>query len=148
MHSVSGRADGPRTGRSNIGVLARITDVALAREIEAHVFGGAPSFQIPLGEMLRAATGPKPLVATFGHVGAAVVARAIARFVERFPGLREDPAAVLHGPCIEGVGDYPVGTGDLALAEGVLVAGDACGRFRGIVASMISGRYVGASIAR
>jgi len=43
---------------------------------------------------------------------------------------------------------YPVATDDLVLAPGVLVAGDACGRFRGLVASMASGRYVGSALAR
>ncbi len=147
IHSVSGRADGPRTGRSSIGLLARITDVALARAIEPHVFGAGASFQAPLGELLRAAEDADPrLVASFGPAGAAVVADALGRFVERFPDLRDDRAAVVHGPCIEGVGDYPVSSDDLELAPGVLVAGDVCGRFRGIVASMVSGRYVGRQV--
>ena len=149
IHAVSGRADGPPTGRSNIGLLARITDPALAREIEPHVFAGGPPFQAPLHEVLRAAPALDPrLVATFGETGAGIVARALTRFVERFPALGADQVARLHGPCIEGVGDYPVSTEELELAPGVLVAGDACGRFRGIVASMVSGRYVGAAIAR
>jgi hypothetical protein len=45
------------------------------------------------------------------------------------------------------VGDYPVDDGALQVAPGVWVVGDAVGRFRGIVASMISGRYVAARIS-
>ena len=45
------------------------------------------------------------------------------------------------------LGDYPVDDGDLNIAPGIWMAGDLCGRFRGIVASMISGRYVGCAVA-
>ena len=148
IDSVSGRADGPRTGRSNVGLLARITDVALAREIEPHVFASAASFRAPLTEMVRGASADARMVATFGAAGAAVVGRALERFLERFPELATDSAAIVHAPCIEGVGDYPVSNDHLEAAPGVFVAGDAGGRFRGIVASMISGRYVGSRLAR
>lgn len=47
----------------------------------------------------------------------------------------------VFSPCIEGVGDFPVDGGALEVAPGVRVAGDLTGRFRGIVASMVSGRY-------
>ena len=148
MHAVSGRADGPRSGRSSIGLLARITDEPLAREIEPSLFGASPApFVAPLGRVLGGPAHRDPnMVATFGEAGALVLGSAIERFVGRYPELESDGVAVVHGPCIEGIGDYPVSDEHLELAPGVFVAGDACGRFRGIVASMISGRYVGARI--
>ncbi len=144
VYAVSGRADGPPTGRSSIGLLARVVDHALAAAITPHVLAARP-FRAPLRDLLD--VGPAS-VAAFGRVGAELVADAAWRFVAAAPELERDPDAVVHGPCIEGVGEYPVSTADLALAGGVFVAGDACGRFRGIVASMVSGRYVGASLAR
>lgn len=146
IHSVSGRADGPRSGRSSIGLLARITDQALAREIEPHVFASAPTFAAELSEVLHAPAADARMISTFGPAGAAVVGRALERFIECSPELASDPSASLHAPCIEGVGDYPVSDQHLEVAPHVFVAGDACGRFRGIVASLISGRYVGARI--
>jgi hypothetical protein len=143
IQSVSGRADGPPTGRSSIGVLARITDIALAREIEPHVFGAPRPFVAALSDVLH---GDARLVTTFGEAGAAIVVRALERFCLEFPELRDDTGATIHAPCIEGVGDYPVTDDHLAVAPDIFVAGDACGRFRGIVASMVSGRYVAARI--
>lgn len=45
IHSVSGRADGPRTGRSSVGLLVRIVDASLARQIEPHVFAAPAPFR-------------------------------------------------------------------------------------------------------
>lgn len=57
-----------------------------------------------------------------------------------FPDLADDKEARLIGPVLEGVGWYPRVNGDLRLLDvPAWVAGDACGMFRGIVASMISG---------
>ena len=77
--------------------------------------------------------------------GARALHRALERLLEWHPGLRAEEVTV-HSPCIEGVGDYPRTDEHLAAADGVFIAGDAGGRFRGIVASMISGRYVAARI--
>jgi hypothetical protein len=131
-----------------VGLLARITDVVLAREIEGHVFPSTTPFIAPLGELLHGESLAEDLrmTATFGARGAAVVARVVARFIARFPELARETPATIHAPCIEGVGDYPVTDGHLEAAPAVFVAGDACGRFRGIVASMISGRYIAARI--
>lgn len=48
------------------------------------------------------------------------------------------------GPTFEGVGDYPLLNEDLAIeGENIYVIGDACGLFRGIIPSMMSGLYIG-----
>ncbi|MBL9103809.1 MAG: FAD-dependent monooxygenase [Myxococcales bacterium] len=138
----SGRADGPPSGRSNLGLLVRTTDRALADSVAARLFT-APARSLPLAALDLAALAP-----SFGDAGAAAVLHAVERLAAWSPGLLADRSAVAHTPCIEGVGDYPDDDGALKIAPGVWVAGDACGRFRGIVASMISGRYVAASVAR
>lgn len=122
IRAVSGRADGPPTGRSNVGLLVRTFDEKFARSVERHVFSDG----------------------SFGPEGDAAVQRALEALCAWCPGLREE-APKLHGPCIEGVGDYPLEDGRLCAAPGVWLAGDVCGRFRGIVASMVSGRYAAAA---
>jgi hypothetical protein len=122
--------------------------VAASRVIEPDALGGGAPARAPLADVLQDGSAHPLLDASFGPRGAALVARALARFVERFPVLATaDRDATLHAPCIEGVGDYPVVDGHLEAAPGVFVAGDACGRFRGIVASMVSGRYVGLRVS-
>ena len=148
LHAFSGRADGPKTGRSSVGLLVRTTDEALAREIAPHLFAkGRAPLRTPLGEILNQGESARGLVEIFGSRGAALVSQALRRFLARFPALEGDPSASLYAPCVEGVGDYPLDDGDLKLAPGIWIAGDACGRFRGIVASLVSGRYVGAEIS-
>ena len=54
----------------------------------------------------------------------------------------------LHGPTIEGVGDYPATLPSLRVPGApVHVVGDASGKFRGIVAAMVSGYYAGNAVA-
>lgn len=49
----------------------------------------------------------------------------------------------LLGPTIEGVGEYPVTDENLKISNSnIWIGGDACGKFRGIVAAMISGIYI------
>ena len=138
----SGRADGPPTGRSSVGLLVRTTDEALARAVAPALFAARPS-SVPL-----AAADLSTLRPIFGERGAALVLHAIDRLLELCPDTRHDPRAVIHAPCIEGVGDYPVDDGALQVAPGVWVAGDLCGRFRGIVAGMVSGRYAALRLLR
>ncbi|HEU4406074.1 MAG TPA: FAD-binding protein [Polyangiaceae bacterium] len=137
MGAFSGRADGPKTGRSNVGLLVRTDDPALGRDVEAHVYRATPA-AFDLGEWL--ARGAGLLAPTFGEAGARAIFRAILRLLDVAPGLRAEGARV-YAPCVEGVGDYPLDDGSLGVADGVWVAGDACGRFRGIVAGLVSGRY-------
>lgn len=133
--AYSGRADGPPSGRSNLGLLVRVHDEALARTIAPALFAARPH-SLPL-----AAADAATLAPIFGDAGAAALLRALTRLLDWCPELRTQADATLHAPCIEGVGDYPLDDGALQAAPGVWLAGDLCGRFRGIVAGMVSGRY-------
>jgi hypothetical protein len=144
LRAFSGRADGPRTGRSNLGLVVRTHDPALGAEIERHLQAARPE-RLPLQEWLE--QGPARLAPHFGEAGAAALTRAFARLAGHCPELARAPATV-YAPCVEGVGAYPADDGALQVAPGVWIAGDAGGRFRGIVASMISGRYVADRIIR
>lgn len=137
FHAFSGRADGPPTGRSNVGLTVRGTfGDAIERAATAS------PIQLSLRDWLSDASRLDPI---FGRVGAAALHRALLRLREWAPELAD---ARIHAPVIEGVGDYPISDGTLQIADHVWIAGDACGRFRGIVASMVSGRYVARQLAR
>ena len=130
LHAFSGRADGPPTGRSNVGLVVR---GAFGDAIERAAASEPVRFS--LGAWLA---DPSLLVPTFGIAGASALHRALQRLREWAPELVD---AEVHAPVIEGIGEYPVDDA-LQIAKHVWIAGDACGRFRGIVASMVSGRYV------
>ena len=88
------------------------------------------------------AAGVSQLLPLLGERGAEILWRGMQHLLAWAPSLADDDDDVLvHAPCIEGVGEYPVDDGSLQVAPGVWVVGDAGGAFRGIVASMISGRY-------
>lgn len=139
LAAYSGRADGPPSGRSNVGLVLRSDDRDFATRVLAAVERATPgAFQITPGARTDLVGQLSPYL---GAEGARAMASAIARLVAYEPALL-DEAVTIHAPCLEGVGDYPVDDGALQVAPGVWIAGDVAGRFRGIVASMISGRYV------
>ena len=137
LRAVSGRADGPKTGRSNVGLVVRTADEALGRSVLAALETSRPA-AFALGDWLDG--GDARIASCFGERGAGVLRRAVERLLEWAPELARMHATV-HLPCVEGVGDYPADDGALRVAPSVHVAGDVCGRFRGIVASLVSGRY-------
>ncbi|HEU0033447.1 MAG TPA: FAD-binding protein [Kofleriaceae bacterium] len=137
VRAYSGRADGPTTRKSNVGIVVRSADPAFGHAV-APVYSAAP-VQLALAEWIG--TGPTRLDGVFGPVGARAVWRGLQHFLRWAPELGSARATV-YAPAIEGVGDYPVDDGGLAIAPRVWIAGDAGGRFRGIVASMVSGRYI------
>jgi uncharacterized FAD-dependent dehydrogenase len=136
--AFSGRADGPPSGRSNLGLLVRSTDAAFGREVAAALAVATPE-SLSLSDWQS--RGAARLAPIFGARGAQAVTTARQRLEEFCPALAQLPGRVF-APSIEGVGEYPVCDDFLQAAPGVFIAGDAAGRFRGIVAAMISGRYV------
>lgn len=144
IRAWSGRADGPPTGRSNVGLMVRSFDADAGRALVEHTANAAP-VTVSLADFRS--HGASMLTSVFGPHGASSLVTAWQRLASFCPSLRSE-AGRLFAPALEGVGDYPRDDGDLAIAPGVWVAGDAAGRFRGIVAAMVSGRYVARRIAR
>ena len=137
----SGRADVPPTGRSNVGFnvrFGRLEDAPCVADI-----GRRGPWRGELLSTLRSSAG---LAELFGSAGAEALVEGLARLVQRFPSALErgPEPLVLWGPCLEGVGHYPR-TDEHLQVPGLplFVAGDATGRFRGLIAAMVSGAYVG-----
>src|SRR5262249_8022687 len=144
LTTLSGRSDCDPTGRSNIGFNVRFREPAVALSL-AHLQGRRP-FLLPLSAILE---GTATLQAEMGACAAAALREGLHRLATFFPVLREGAAQLTAaGPALEGVGAYPVTNASLAL-EGwpIYVAGDACGKFRGLVAALVSGAYAGEGAA-
>ena len=140
--SVSGRADGPPTGRSNVGFNLRVTDAGLARALwpDGLPVPGWPGVAAqPLGEMLsRPDDGP--VGRALGPGAARLLGEGLGLLAAAYPTLLRVPCTVI-APAVEGVGLYPELT-DLQLAPyPCWVAGDATGLFRGLTAALVSGWY-------
>jgi uncharacterized FAD-dependent dehydrogenase len=133
--SVSGRADCPPTGRSNVGFNLRIADEALARELwPTGDLGGEPVV-LSLDDFLSGGGG--------GVLGAGsrLLIEGLERLRTAYPSLA---GCRVVAPAVEGVGRYPALSADLRAGPCPLwVAGDATGVFRGLTAALLSGHYAG-----
>lgn len=151
LWTVSGRADCPPTGRSNIGFNTRILDPIVAQNVLDRVIGGVTQpqafFDVGLLNLLQVEEAALAAVdRAFGCEVRSYVTMGLERLAERFPEML-DAETRLIGPTVEGTGWYPALDDDLRhLKLPLWVAGDASGRFRGIVAAMVSGHYVGQKI--
>ena len=149
--SVSGRADGPRTTSSNVGVNIRILDPAIATEVWSQV---APSLGSRETSIVResvstflAVSRPMDAPSRIGRLLGTVMSDALAHGLKvlgrTYPSLRSSDA-IIWAPTIEGVGAYPSINMDLqADALRLWVAGDSSGIFRGLTAAIVSGYYSG-----
>ena len=138
LRAFSGRADGPQSGRSNLGLLARTSDAQLGRAILQAIAQAHPE-TLPFCEWQK--QGASRIAHLFGEAGAQALTAARLQLEDFCPQIAQRDTQI-YAPCLEGIGEYPICDGALQLAPGVWIAGDAGGRFRGIVAAMISGRYV------
>ena len=148
--TASGRADGPPSEVSSVGLLARALDERLAERLAAPLLAAArrePAlFAVSLGAAL---TGDADalLAARLGPAGAAVVLEGVRLLVAERRELLTT-TATLVGPSIEGVGLYPQVDDRLRVGPpGVWAAGDCAGVFRGLVAALVSGVYVAGQIS-
>ncbi|MFG3100095.1 FAD-binding protein [Streptomyces sp. NPDC048182] len=146
--TLSGRADCPPTGRSNVGFNLRVSD---EREAELLWRGAAligegtpPAPWLPLVDLLsgRVPSAEGTLRQRFGERGTALLTDGLSRLAARIgPGRLAD--ASVSGPTLEGVGNYPsTGTGLMLAGYPVWAVGDTAGRFRGITAALVSGFFV------
>lgn len=149
INSTSGRADGPRSGRSNLGINVRVHDRDLALAALPALIEGARMHPVslPLWPLIRNRGGRDVVSKILGTTLANLAIDGLRSFVDQMPHTPSEHA-VVHAPAIEGLGMYPNDDGALRVSENLWVAGDGTGRFRGIVAAMISGRLAAIQIAR
>ncbi len=141
LQSLSGRSDCPPTGLSNLGFNVRFLDPEPGVSLEP--LQGAAPFQLKLSALLQ---DPELLDPLLGPVVAAALYQGILRLAQHLPRLLEAPDLEVMGPCVEGIGRYAISDGNLqAPGLSLSLAGDCCGRFRGLVAALLSGAYVGLS---
>ncbi|GHD40556.1 hypothetical protein GCM10010335_41560 [Streptomyces galbus] len=151
--TLSGRADCPPTGRSNVGFNLRVSnesEAALIWRGAALLSEGAqPAQGVPLADFLTA-RGPSTdgtLRHRLGDRGAALLAEGLGRLTDRLGAQRLENALV-SGPTLEGVGHYPWTRQELMVyGRPVWAVGDTAGRFRGITAALVSGFFAARRIS-
>lgn len=173
MAALSGRSDGPPSGYSNFGLLARFTGDNLHKgrqiwsELQRQLGGDTFAAWQPLGEFLgglskESRLDPQPARRPWfpqqqfrrGDVAARlpselyrILAESLRMIIDRFPDMAA-PEAVCLFPAVEGVGAFPtVDAGLRDHSERIWYCGDVVGRFRGLVPALVSGYYVGTAIA-
>jgi uncharacterized FAD-dependent dehydrogenase len=145
---VSGRADCPPTGRSNVGFNVRVIEDGEGTHVWAGLrqclARGLPPSVEPLGTFLSARRSTS--ADRLGETGSRLVREGVHRLREII-ALSGD--TLVHAPAVEGVGYYPKITQVLRVPDlPIYVAGDLTGRFRGLTAAMISGYFAGLVAAR
>jgi uncharacterized FAD-dependent dehydrogenase len=142
--TVSGRADGPPTGLSNVAVLIRPTEQTLADDpgLLDRVLGAGMPLVSDFAEFMHAGA-RTDLNAFFGSELSTQLRTAVESIYDSVGhGLPKD--ATVHGLAVEGVGKYPSLLRDLRWGRPpVWVVGDASGLFRGLTAAFVSGYFVG-----
>ena len=148
--SVSGRADGPPSGRSNVGFNLRVTDPVLAESLWPNglrqMVGERNPASQPLVEFLER-PGGGGIAGVVGDEVAMLLAKGLRLLCSEHPDLLLNPC-LLTAPAIEGIGYYPELTDTLRHGNLPLwVAGDASGVFRGLTAALVSGYFAASQAA-
>lgn len=145
--SVSGRADQPHTGFSNIGFNVRLTDASVVKsqmpQLLSQLQKQEAIFNGSVTNFLNRNSDEYAIIRQlFGGHLALLLHEGLTRLSTEYPAVTS--SAILVGPTIEGIGHYPAINRELNLAGmPCWVSGDATGVFRGIVAAMVSGYYSG-----
>lgn len=151
--AVSGHSDCPPTGRSNLGFNTRILDEGVAARNMLHLTQTLKDrscyFSVPLQDVL---SGNSSALSIFDRIYGPQLREhmitGLCHLIDRFPSIDHETTNLI-GPTLEGVGWYPATDGSLRMPTApAWVAGDACGRFRGIVAAFISGHYTASMALR
>ncbi len=148
IRTHSGRGDCPSTGRSNVGFLVRTTDPVRIEENWKDVICGVSRGRLSSVSLqhVMADRSISLLRDYFGDFMGEYLYDGMSRLAEEEPSITGEDTTV-HIPCVEGVGWYPTHDSRLqASSDGIWVAGDCTGSFRGIVAALISGRLAGSAI--
>ncbi|PSM16710.1 hypothetical protein [Nitratireductor sp. StC3] len=167
--ALSGRSDGPPSGYSNFGLLARFcgetvdkgrrlwrqyqqalaqSESALWQPLPAFLDGGAAGTPALDGRPWhpRAEFRRGDIAAMLPEELHAILSGSLRLLVDQYPDLYS-PETVCLFPAIEGVGAFPLN--DLNLkgpAENIWFCGDAVGRFRGLIPALVSGGYAAAAV--
>ena len=142
--SVSGRADCPPTGRSNVGFNLRVKNADLAhsfwpRGLTPLTEGRSAGVAMPLDEYLAGNGGE--IAGLLGTGPSRLLAQGLRQLQAAFPALREGPCLVI-APAIEGISFYPsLNDNHQSGPNPLWIAGDGTGIFRGLTAAMVSGYY-------
>ena len=140
--SVSGRADCPPTGRSNVGFNLRVTDIDLARTLwprGVEAVGQATRVTQRLDEYLQGGGSDGEIASVLGAGPSRLLSEGLKKLLELYPSLGN---ARVFAPAIEGVGYYPELSDNLQSGPNPLwIAGDGTGIFRGLTAAMVSGYF-------
>lgn len=142
LTTVSGRADGSPTGRSNFGLNVRFEDREEAMAALGRALAGARGAPLTVAAAdIVASRSSNPIAERFGETISTALAEglgALGRDLER-----DFSEATLRLPAIEGVGYYPDVDRSLRVSPAIWAAGDATGMFRGLVPALVSGRLAG-----
>ena len=122
--------------KSNIGFNVRILDHQLYKDLLHEINkinSGDHVFEIPIDEFLENDKTPY-----FGDKLDSILKEGLRKLKSRYR--IED--SQIHGPCFEGFGDFPLLSSNLeSKYDGLYVAGDSTGLFRGLMSAMVSGYY-------
>lgn len=139
LTTVSGRADGPATGRSNFGLNVRFLDAKEGVDALEFVLSASrqPALEVEASALLDS---PEtcPVAERLGANAASALAAGLQALGEELG--QSFRGATLHVPALEGVGYYPPVDDTLRVAKSIWAAGDATGVFRGLVPALVSGR--------
>jgi len=122
---------------SNIGFNVRILEYDLYKEVSSELEkfnSGDHTFKVSIDEFIESDKNEY-----FGTKLDALLKDGLRRLIKRF----DLSKSFIHGPCYEGVGQYPWLSSNLeSKFNGLFVAGDSTGLFRGLLPALISGYYV------
>jgi len=151
LWTVSGHSDCPDTGFSNVGFNTRILDEDTAARTMPSVIKAMGNkenhFKVSLKNLLNNEPDEvEHLTRIYSTELLEHMLYGVKKLAESFPEILDEDTHLI-GPTLEGIGWYPKLTPNLQLKDTPSwVIGDACGLFRGIVAAMISGHYVGSAL--
>lgn len=147
LRFCSGRSDCQPTDRSNFGFNVRILNKDLSNKLSKDFIYLNSLEMIPFqGIPLADAINNDALEKYYGKTGNFFLCEGLKLLLERFPDLTD---ATLTGPTLEGVGEYCDTDANMKVFdEDIWIVGDACGKYRGITAGMVSGYYVGSIIKK
>lgn len=153
INTLSGRSDIVPTGRSNVGFLVRVLDEArsvklwseMLDRLRIHTVLSNMSLDALLAEVSLEGT---PIERQFGLEMAKLIVAGLKR-LRAHVGASLLSNAVIHFPALEGFVEYPA-IDDALRIPGTCIwaAGDVSGRFRGLVAALVSGYFAGLQISK